>query len=96
MAVKTRAVLKAENAADFPDNGAHLISPAKLRGQMDDVVDSAVFPEDAGFGGSGAVDPRAYGLVADGASHPLSAEYATLAAAQADYPFATSLAQEID
>lgn len=37
-----------------------------------------------------------YGAIADGASHPLSGFYATLAAAQAVYPHATSLTQEID
>ncbi len=34
--------------------------------------------------------------VGGGASHPLSERYATLAAAQVDYPFVTSLTQEID
>jgi hypothetical protein len=34
--------------------------------------------------------------IGDGKSHPLSERYATLAAAQAEYPFVTSLAQEID
>jgi hypothetical protein len=53
MAVKTRAVLKAENASDFPDNTARLISPADLRGQMDDIVDSALFPEDGLVGEPG-------------------------------------------
>jgi hypothetical protein len=46
MAVKTRAQLKSENASDFPDNTARMISPADLRGQMDDIVDSALFPGD--------------------------------------------------
>lgn len=46
MAVKTRDALKAENASDFQDNVAQLISPADLRGQMDDTADSALFPED--------------------------------------------------
>ena len=41
-------------------------------------------------------DVRDYGAVGDGASHPLSSVYATLAAAQAVYPFATSLTQELD
>jgi hypothetical protein len=55
MAVKTRAELKAENAADFPDNTTRQISAADLRGQLDDIVDSAVFPEDdVGGGGGGA------------------------------------------
>lgn len=43
-----------------------------------------------------AFDPRAYGLIGDGTSHPLSETYATLAAAQAVFPFATALSQEID
>jgi hypothetical protein len=37
-----------------------------------------------------------YGAVGDGRSHPLGTKYATLAAAQADYPRARSLAEEID
>lgn len=37
-----------------------------------------------------------YGAFADGASHPLSSKFASLAAAQAVYPFATALTQEID
>lgn len=43
-----------------------------------------------------AVNPLDYGLIADGSSHALSTRYATLAEAQADYPFATSLTQQID
>ena len=50
MTAKTRSQLKSENAADFPDNTARLISPSDLRGQMDDVVDSALFPEDVANG----------------------------------------------
>jgi hypothetical protein len=46
MSVKTRTELKSENATDFPDNSARLISPADLRGQMDDVVDSMLMAED--------------------------------------------------
>ena len=37
-----------------------------------------------------------YGLIGDGNSHPLSERYATLAAAQAVYPHAASLNDEID
>jgi len=37
-----------------------------------------------------------YGAVGDGTSHPLSQFFATLAEAQAIYPFATSLSQQID
>jgi len=39
---------------------------------------------------------ESYGLIADGSSHPLSSMYGSLAAAQAVYPFATALTQEID
>ena len=46
MAVKTRAELKSENTSDFPDNSARLISPADLRGQMDDTADSMLMLED--------------------------------------------------
>lgn len=42
------------------------------------------------------VDPRAYGVIGDGASHPLSASFGTLAQAQQVYPHAVSLADEID
>jgi hypothetical protein len=37
-----------------------------------------------------------FGAIGDGTSHPLSSVYATLSAAQAVYPFVTSLTQEID
>lgn len=37
-----------------------------------------------------------FGAIGDGASHPLSSKYATLAAAQVDYPFATGLTQQLD
>ena len=46
MTVKTRDELKSENATDFPDNSTRLISPADLRGQMDDVVDSMLMDQD--------------------------------------------------
>ena len=42
------------------------------------------------------VNPLEFGAIADGNSHPLSTRYATLAAAQADYPKAIALTQEID
>ncbi|MGP9819165.1 hypothetical protein ACTZWW_04040 [Salinarimonas sp. NSM] len=40
--------------------------------------------------------PELYGAIGDGQSHPLSESYATLEAAQAVFPCATSLAQEHD
>jgi hypothetical protein len=39
---------------------------------------------------------RQFGAICDGQSHPLSQKYATLADAQAVYPFVTSLSQQID
>ena len=42
------------------------------------------------------INPKDYGAIADGRSHPLSTVYSSLAVAQAVYPFVTSLTQEID
>jgi hypothetical protein len=56
MTAKTRAELKAENTADLPDNTTRLISPADIRGQLDDIIDSAVFPEDGGGGSGTTID----------------------------------------
>lgn len=42
------------------------------------------------------VTPEQYGAIGDGALHPLSERFSTLAAAQAVYPFVTSLTQSID
>lgn len=42
------------------------------------------------------INVKDYGAIADGSSHLLSTRYSTLAAAQAVYPFITSLSQEID
>ncbi|MFL9921014.1 hypothetical protein PQR75_37765 [Paraburkholderia fungorum] len=42
------------------------------------------------------VDPRDFGAIADGTSHPLSARYRTLGDARAVYPFAATLGHEID
>ena len=64
MSVKTRSQLKAENATDFPNNTTRLITPAALRGQMDDIVDSALFPEDDIEGSPGLPGPPG----SDGAS----------------------------
>ena len=49
-----------------------------------------------GLPSSAFVNPKDYGAIADGRSHPLSATYSSLDAARAVYPFITSLAQEID
>lgn len=50
----------------------------------------------ASGGGTGALNARALGAIGDGDSHPLSERYGTLGAAQADYPHATALTDEID
>lgn len=42
------------------------------------------------------VTPEQFGAIGDGTAHPLSEHYSTLAAAQAVYPFVTSLTQTID
>lgn len=42
------------------------------------------------------VDPKDFGAMADGLSHPLSTRYRTLAEARTVYPFARTLAQERD
>jgi hypothetical protein len=41
-----RTDLKADNVITLPDNTAGSITPADLREQLDDLIDSAVFPED--------------------------------------------------
>ena len=48
----------------------------------------------SGLGRAGNV--KDYGAIMDGASHPLSSVYPSLSAAQAVYPHATSLTDEID
>ena len=42
------------------------------------------------------LDVRAYGAIGDGSSHPLSEFYASLGQAQADFPHALSLSDEVD
>ncbi|EFH8502082.1 phage tail fiber protein [Escherichia coli] len=42
------------------------------------------------------VTPEQFGAIGDGTAHPLSERYLTLSAAQAVYPFVTSLTQTID
>lgn len=69
------------------DNGGAVIKPASVQ------------PPDKGrwhrvF--EGAISVKWFGAIGDGHSHPLSKRYATLVAAQADYPFVTSLNDEID
>jgi hypothetical protein len=49
-----------------------------------------------GPGGAFALSPKSFGAIGDGNLHPLSSVYATLGAAQAVYPFVTSLTQQLD
>lgn len=75
------------------------------------VAGTAIRSDLAGQGGAGLIGyrvrtvsgrlddikhPKDYGAIADRDYHPLSERYATLAAAQVVYPFATSLNQSID
>jgi hypothetical protein len=43
-----------------------------------------------------AIDVKGYGAIGDGSSHPLSARFSTLAAAQVVYPHAAALTDELD
>jgi len=73
--------------------------PAPVGGDMSNTTTKAT-------GGSAArkladraadwLNPLDFGAIGDGTSHPLSSKYASLAAAQAVCPEATSLTQEID
>jgi hypothetical protein len=69
------------------DNAATVIKPASIqpleRGRWHRVFE-------------GAISVKWFGAIGDGNSHPLSTRYGSLVAAQADYPFVTSLNDEID
>ena len=76
-----------DDLATEADNAATVIKPASIQ------------PPDKGrwhrvF--EGAISVKWFGAIGDGNSHPLSTRYASLVAAQADYPFVTSLNDEID
>jgi hypothetical protein len=56
-----------------------------------------VYVVGGGVAGSSTIHtPEEFGAIGDGTSHPLSASYGTLAAAQADYPAARALSDEKD
>ncbi|HXM35270.1 MAG TPA: hypothetical protein VN920_08785, partial [Pyrinomonadaceae bacterium] len=57
---------------------------------------SPATPQQGGGSSSVLINPKDYGAIADCKSHPLSSVYPTLLAAQAVYPFITSLSQEVD
>lgn len=90
--------------------GGFVFSTADLSSQVaaDPTQSKYVAPASDPTGASGAwvriSDPRepriaraeAFGAIADGTSHPLSERYATLGEAQAVYPHATALTDEID
>lgn len=69
------------------DNGGTVIKPNALdksdKGRWHRVFD-------------GTISLKWFGAIGDGNSHPLSERYGDLVAAQADYPFVTSLDDEID
>lgn len=56
----------------------------------------SVTPEEVARINSRVLHVNDFGAVGDGASHPLSTRYASLAAAQVDYPCAVALTDEID
>ncbi len=77
-------------------SGANLATGDYLVGVQGGTADVLFSPVQATAGSNGIVTPYQFGAIGDNNSHALSTRYATLAAAQAVYSFATSLAQEID
>jgi len=77
------------------DNGCTIIVDAVGHRYYRD-LSSAGYPNSVPACKGFVFDPRAYGFVGDGSSHPLSGYFATLGAAQVVYPFAKSLTDEID
>lgn len=58
MPAKTRAAILAEIGNLVPDNTVGAITPAFLRAVLQNLADSAIFPEDGPFtGGGGGSDP---------------------------------------
>lgn len=57
---------------------------------------AAVAAQSATQNVAGAVTPKDYGAFGDGASHPASGSYSTLALAQAVYPRCAALTEELD
>jgi len=99
------AALKVDDSgssSSFFDNRGIADTAASSGGTSDSDVAGFVADEssdthqalDAAYALRGMVDLRAYGAVF--ANQDLSTKYSTLSEAQADYPFATSLAQMID
>ncbi len=70
--------------------GLILVLPSELYGQSDDAKGEArLFLADE-------INVRSTGAICDGSSHPIGTQYATLGEAQHDFPFITSLSQEMD
>lgn len=95
------------NSASWESDVTHLVSvgDAALRQELAAVTGpgligysiSQTFNSDTvGYKLNFQLSPYDFGAIADGTVHPLSERYASLALAQADYPFATSLSQSID
>lgn len=74
---------------------ALLLLPLGARADMYPDASNRVMPDTARNLGL-VVSVKDYGAIGDGASHPLSTRYGTLAEAQALCPSATALTQEID
>ena len=68
MATKTRAALKADAATVLATNTAGNITAADLRGEIDNLADSAIFAEDL----TAAISPDAFYDIRDEGTSPLS------------------------
>lgn len=86
---RAQKIYKGGGSAEFDAQGNLAITPAS--GKVARVAGRLV------MAGGPHLDIRAYGAFGDGASHTLTAlGYATLGAAQVDYPSATALSDEAD
>lgn len=72
------------NTVDPNLNMTGWVNPRELQQQINNTLFSRV------------IHIKDFGAIGDGASHPLSERFTTLSEAQQVYPFATSLAEEID
>lgn len=90
-AVGTLAAWLASNPV-LPSGALALISNSKVLVQGDGATKMFA----AGTPAFGFANAKSFGAIADGASHPLSGYFASLAAAQSVYPHATALTDEID
>jgi hypothetical protein len=71
-------------------------APGRLARVSDDVHGMFVTDGNAWFPMDATINVRWFGAIGDGGAHPLSDRFGSLAAAQAVYPHATALTQQID